>query len=99
MFHHVVLITFSRGRRDVPLDGGALLCARIRSSGRNVRGYIYGPNQSARRDGLDWAIVSRFESSRDHDDYQVWPLHQEMKAYMTPFIQRIVVCDIDEETP
>lgn len=97
MFHHVVLMHFSR-EADAKFHARVEdFCECIRKSAANQRGYVFRPNLASRRDGLEWAIVSSFASATDHDAYQASPLHQEMKAYMTPFIERIVVCDVDED--
>lgn len=99
MFHHVVLMKYS-----AQADGGFLekvedYCRKIRRSSTAVRHYVHLRNEAARRDEFDWAIVSCFDSAQTHDEYQVSPLHQEMKAYMMPFIERIVVCDAEEMEP
>jgi predicted GNAT superfamily acetyltransferase len=96
MFHHVVLMKFSAAADTAFFDRVEGFCERIRACAPNLQRYVFKANLSARRDGLDWAIVSSFDSSNDHDEYQASPLHQEMKTFMTPFIDRIVVCDVDE---
>jgi hypothetical protein len=99
MFHHIVLMKYTP-QADASFFGKVEgYCDRIRRSSPSVRRYVHLRNESARRDALDWAIVSSFESTQAHDAYQVSPLHQEMKAFMTPYIERIVVCDADEEKP
>jgi hypothetical protein len=40
-------------------------------------------------------VIGVFDSSADHDRYQVSALHQEMKAFMSPHIVDIAVCDFD----
>ena len=47
-------------------------------------------------DGLTHGIVGVFTSSAAHDAYQVSPAHQEMKAFMTTRMARIVVLDTDQ---
>lgn len=96
MFHHIVLMKYSARADTGFFEKVQSFCERIRVAMPNVVRYVHRPNRAARRDGLDWAIVSTFGSSQDHDAYQVSPLHQEMKEYMTPFIERIVVCDVEE---
>lgn len=99
MFHHVVLMRFTAEADQVFLDKVEEFCEQIRKSARNLRRYVFRPNLASRSDGLDWGIISSFESPADHDAYQVSSVHQEMKAYMTPRIARIVVCEIDEAKP
>ena len=96
MFHHIVLMRLS----DDVDDG---FHARVDAYARAIREaspkplhYVYRRNLAARSRGFDWAIVSAFPSSADHDAYQVSPLHQEMKAFMTPYIAELVACDLNE---
>ncbi|MFY3955023.1 Dabb family protein [Achromobacter xylosoxidans] len=39
------------------------------------------------------AVGAAFTDAAAHDRYQVSPAHQEMKAYMADFIERLVVFD------
>ena len=68
---------------------------RVKRELPDVRGYTFMRNLAGRSKGYDWAIVSRFDDSAAHDAYQVCGLHQEMKAFMTPFIADILACDGD----
>jgi hypothetical protein len=72
-------------------------CQRICTGELRPRRYIYRRNIASRSDGLDYAIVAAFDSVAEHDRYQVSATHQEMKAFMAPFIERIVACDVDDE--
>ena len=96
MFHHVVLMQFTAEANQDFLDKVEAFSEQIRKSARNLRGYVFKPNLASRSGGLNWGIVGSFASSADHDAYQVSPVHQQMKVFMTPYIARIVVCDIDE---
>ena len=98
MFQHVVLM------RLVGVD--AAFHARVQEYARRmplelpgVERFHYGPNVADRRKGHDWAVIAEFASAADHDAYQVSALHQELKAYMTPHIAELVVCDLDTATP
>ncbi|MEZ5741496.1 MAG: Dabb family protein [Burkholderiaceae bacterium] len=97
MFHHVVLMTFSTDADQNFFDKVESYCERVRASMPQCRHYVFRKNLASRSDGLTHGILSTFTTSADHDDYQVSALHQEMKSYMEGFIERIVVCDIDEE--
>lgn len=99
MFHHVVLMQFTSEADQAFLDKVEIFSEQIRKSARNLHGYAFKPNIASRSDGLTWAVVGSFASSADHDVYQVSPVHQQMKAFMSPYIARIVVCDVDEEKP
>lgn len=97
MFHHIVLMKF--GERAGPDFHAAVegFCERVRSGTPRPLRYVYRANIASRSDGLTHGIVAAFGSAVEHDQYQVSDVHQAMKAYMTPFIERIVVCDIDED--
>ena len=93
MFLHVVMMRFN-GDADVRFrERVQHYCARIRSECDGVAGYDFKPNVASRSDGLDYAVIGAFTDSSAHDRYQVSPAHQEMKAYMAGFIERLVVCD------
>ncbi len=94
MFHHVVLMELK--------DADARFLARVRDYETRirrelpyVRSYHFGRNAAARAKAFAWVVVATFDSAADHDRYQVSPAHQEMKAFMTPHIADIVVCDFD----
>jgi heme-degrading monooxygenase HmoA len=99
MFHHIVLMRFTADADAQFLSRAEHFCEQIRRSTPGLEHYVLRRNAASRADGLDWAIVSSFRSAADHDAYQVSDLHQQMKHYMTPFIERIVACDVNEEEP
>ena len=68
---------------------------RVRSELPYVRGYYYGANIASRSNGLTWAVIGTFDTSEDHDKYQVSDVHQEMKAFMSPHIAEILACDME----
>jgi len=96
MFHHVVLMKFSAAADQAFHDRVEMYAQLLRRTTRNMDRYVYRPNLASRSDGLTHVIIATFASSADHDAYQVSPTHQEMKAYMSPFIERIVVADVDD---
>lgn len=97
MFHHVVLMQLGPTADRPFLERVHAYAEQIRRETTGLREYVFRRNQASRSDGLNWAVVSSFFTAADHDAYQVSALHQEMKAFMTPHIARIVACDIDEE--
>jgi len=99
MFHHVVLMRFTAQAGPAFHAAVEAFCDRVRRADPRPHRYVYRPNVASRSDGLDFGIVAVFDSAAAHERYQVSAVHQEMKAYMTPFIERIVVCDIDEDQP
>ena len=97
MFHHVVLMEFTPEADQRFLDRVEAYAEQLRRSAPNLARYVFSRNVASRSNGLPWGIVSSFASAADHDAYQVSRTHQEMKAYMAPYIARIVVCDVDED--
>ncbi len=93
MFHHIVLMRIAGADAEFHSRVEAY-AERIRRELPYVRSYTYGPNRADRSGGYDWAVLSTFETSDDHDRYQVSELHQEMRAYMTPFIEALIACDV-----
>lgn len=99
MFHHVVLMKFTSAADRSFHDEVEQFSERLRRTTPRLERYVYRPNGATRSDGLTHVILATFATSADHDAYQASPLHQEMKAYMTPFIERIVVADLDDAHP
>lgn len=96
MFHHVVMMNFGLDADQKFLEAVEAYCERIRATSQLAERYVFGRNIASRADGLDYGIVASFKSSEAHEAYQASEVHQQMKTYMSPFIRRIVVCDIDE---
>ena len=96
MFHHIVLMRFGNDADEAFHAKAEAFAAAIRNASPRPLRYVYQRNIAARNGGLDWAIVSAFSSSAEHDAYQASPLHQQMKAFMTPTIVELVACDLDE---
>lgn len=92
VFYHVVMMRL-KGADDAFHARVDDYVRRVRAELPYVRDYRYGRNVAGRARGYDWAVVATFDTSADHDRYQVSPVHQDMKAYMTPFIEDLVVCD------
>ena len=93
MFHHVVMMRFSEAADPAFFARVETYCRRVRAECAGVRDYFIAPNLSDRNDGLTHAVVLVCDDAAAHDAYQVSSAHRDMKAYMTPFIVRIVVFD------
>ena len=91
MFHHVVLMEFTAAADRHFFEQVEAFAERVRRDAPNLLRYVFSRNIASRSDGLTHGIVSSFVSAADHDAYQA--------SYMTPFIARIIVCEIDEEQP
>lgn len=95
MFIHVVMMRFTPEADEAMHRVVHGFAERIRSEADGLFDYRFGRNVADRAKGFDWSVIGMFRSSRDHDGYQASKAHQEMKAFMSPFISDLVVCDFD----
>lgn len=93
MFYHIVMMAFTPEADQAFFDRVEHYARRVRAECADVVTYAMTTNIASRGDGLTHGVVGAFQSSQAHDDYQVSPAHVEMKAFMSPFIARIVVLD------
>lgn len=98
MFYHVVMMKLTEEAGEGFHAKVEAFATEIRRSAKGLVAYDYGPNLADRAKGYDRAVVGAFETSADHDTYQVSDVHQRMKAYMTPFIADLVVCDFETQS-
>ena len=97
MFYHVVMMKLSKDADAAFHAKVEEFAAEFRINTKGLVSYDYGRNLADRSKGYDWAVVGAFKSSADHDAYQVSDLHQRMKAFMTPVIADLVVCDFETQ--
>jgi len=97
MFHHIVLMKFTDKANTEFLERVERYADELRRTIPNLQRYVFTKNIASRSDGLTHGIISTFNTSADHDKYQISATHVAMRDYMMPVIERIVVCDIDEE--
>jgi quinol monooxygenase YgiN len=95
MFYHVVMMELSDGAGTEFHQEVERYVQRIREECGGVLRYDYCTNVASRAKGYSHVVLSAFESSESHDCYQVSPLHQALKAHMTPCIVDLVVFDSD----
>lgn len=96
MFYHIVLMSFTPETGEAFFAKAQHYVERILAECDGVETYFMTENAASRSDGLTHAIVGTFTSSAAHDVYQASPVHQEMKAFMTAHMDRIVVLDTDQ---
>ena len=94
MFYHTVLMQLTDADTNF-LAQVAEFEARILGELDYVRAYHFGSNLASRAKNYQWAVIAVFDSSADHDRYQVSTIHQQMKSFMMPHIADLVVCDFD----
>lgn len=93
MYMHIVLMALDESADAGFFERVEHYAQRIRQECDGVLLYGLHVNEAARSQGYGYAMVSGFVSSHAHEEYQVSPAHQEMKAWMMPFIERMVVFD------
>jgi quinol monooxygenase YgiN len=96
MFHHIVLMSFTKEAGPDFFAQAQRYVARVKAECEGVIGYFMSENVASRGDGLTHGIIGVFKNSAAHDAYQVSPVHQEMKAFMSTRMARIVVLDTDQ---
>ncbi len=94
MFHHVVLLNL-KGLGPDSLSSLKGFASRMRDELPYVREFYFGVNKASRAGKYGWTVVATFDSEGDHERYQVSDVHQEMKTFLGPFIEDIVVADVD----
>lgn len=94
MFYHVVLLNLKGLGPDslFSLNGFA---SRMRDELPYVREFYFGVNKASRAGKYGWTVVATFDNDGDHERYQASAVHQEMKAFLGPFIVDIVVADVE----
>jgi hypothetical protein len=96
MFHHIVLMSFDKDADAVFFAKAEVYVERVKVECPGVVDYFMRRNVAARSDGLTHGIVGVFKDRSAHDAYQISPVHQEMKAFMTARMSRIIVLDTDQ---
>lgn len=99
MFHHIVMMRLAA-------HADAAFHARVEDYARRIRSecaglvrFEYVSNLADRAQGYGHAVLGAFASSAAHDAYQVSPAHQELKAFVAPYVEDLVVCDADVPAP
>ena len=99
MFYHIAMMRLS-GKAGTEFHAQVeAFAGRVRRESAGLVDYGYGVNVAGRGKGYDHVVLSIFESSAAHDNYQVSPVHQAMKSFMAPYIEDLVVCDTDLPLP
>jgi hypothetical protein len=98
VFYHIVLMSFAPGCGPDFFKRAEAYVERVKTECDGVVSYLMRENLATRSDGLTHGIIGVFTSSSAHDAYQVSPVHQEMKGFMTTGMSRIVVLDLDQGT-
>jgi hypothetical protein len=93
VFYHVVMMKYRDGADAAFHQKVQDYCAAIQKACDGVLSYDYVTNNATRSQGYDYAILARFATEAQHDAYQVDPNHVEMKTYMAPVIENLIVLD------
>lgn len=95
MFYHIAFLTLIS---DLPEDFDDLVdrqLERIREQCHGLVEIFLKPNISDRGQAYTHGMVSRFESSGAHDDYQAAEAHQQFKNFMAPYIRDAIFFDLE----
>jgi hypothetical protein len=92
-YYHVVMLKLAAGADDAFHRKVEEFCRAIRAQVDGVVSYDYEANEASRAKGFGHAVISRFVSEEAHEAYQVCPLHVEMKTFMAPMIEDLIVLD------
>lgn len=92
-FYHVVMLKLSAAADQAFHDRVNDYCRQIRAKIDGVLAYDYEANSASRGKGFGHAVIARFVDEAAHDAYQVSPLHVDMKTFMAPMIEDLVVLD------
>jgi hypothetical protein len=94
MFYHVVLLNL-KGLDPTALASLHGFASRMRDELPFLREFHFGVNKATRAAQYGWTVVATFDDEKDHERYQVSDVHLQMKAFLTPFIEDIVVADVE----
>lgn len=94
MFYHVVLLNL-KGLDPTSLASLHGFASRMRDELPFVQEFYFGVNKASRAAQYGWTVIATFDDEKDHECYQVSDVHQQMKAFLTPFIEDIVVADVE----
>lgn len=93
MFLHIVLLKFNE-RADAAFHREAQqYAARIRRECTDLVLFHLGDNLADRSQGHGHTLVSGFTNSAAHDRYQGSDVHQNMKRFLGPYTDSMIVHD------
>ena len=95
MFFHMVLMSIKSETEDSFYEKVEDYANRIRTELPYVRKYSFTRNVASRAKGYNWVVYGLFDSEDDHEEYQISPVHQEMKAYIASFTDDMIACDAE----
>ena len=97
MFHHTVLLCLEKTADTEFLARMRKFEAAVRSSCKGVVRYHLVRNEAATRKEFEHALFSAFESYSSFVEYDRSALHDEIKAFLRPYIKDLVVADGSDE--
>lgn len=93
MFIHLVMLEF-KATADADFFAEVdRFAQRVRDECADVCLFEFGANEADRSQGYTHAVVSGFKDSNAHDVYQASAVHVAMKAFLLPYVERMVVFD------
>ncbi|MBI4966920.1 MAG: Dabb family protein [Rhodospirillales bacterium] len=95
MFYHVVMMKFKPGTPESFFDECRAITDRMAKTEKGVRDLRWAKNTADRGKGYDHAVMGVYDSSADHDAYQVCDLHVKLKGMVAQYLEDLVVFDTD----
>ena len=83
MLNHVVLLKWKAGTPSSAIDQVTAEFSKLPNSISQIRGYSFGRNMGLDGSNFDYALVARFSSRKDFEEYVVHPAHQTFMAKFT----------------
>ncbi len=93
MLNHIVLMRLNSQIDDNVIGELQNYANRIRDEIKEVRHYEIAPNIAAGSKGLNWAIISKFDSESDMQNYKNNRLHQDFVAFCDPYTEDVLFLD------
>jgi hypothetical protein len=97
MFHHVVLLEFSKPNDPAQIAFMQEQCDFMKAEITQLLEIGLHENVSDRGQQYTHAIITRFDSSHDHDLYQAHPAHVLVKQRIKNTINSLLVFDYEVE--
>jgi hypothetical protein len=93
MFFHIVLLKFNEKADDSFHREAQQHAKRVKRECSDLVLFHLGENLASRSRGYSHTLVSSFTNSEAHDRYQSSDVHQEMKRFLAPYTDSMVVHD------
>lgn len=95
MFHHILLLRLNEKADSQFFEQISGMVERVREEVQGIRSFHVGPNNSGRSKGYSHALLAIFDNALSHDQYQGSAAHRELAAFLEPYVEEMIVCDLE----